>query len=92
MAVLLLMAMDLPKALPPTVIPATRADIKSCTARDKTVGMPMTAWVAMTAEAEPEMTPQISPTTSLQKEETRYAFRSSRMASVASGIFFAAME
>ena len=46
--------------------------------------MPSTARAAMTAEAEPEMTPQISPMTSLQNELTRFAFRSSRNASGAS--------
>ena len=46
----------------------------------------------MVAEAEPETTPQISPTTSLQMELTRSAFRSRRMDSWAPGTFRAAME
>ena len=46
----------------------------------------------MTAEAEPETTPQMSPTTSLQKEDTLGALRMRRMASLASGRLRAAIE
>ena len=73
--------MVLPMALPPTVSPATNADIS----RPTPLGHPTSTWFstsnAMVAEAEPDTTPQISPTTSLQMELTRSALRSRRMAS-----------
>ena len=86
------MANVLPTAFPPTVKPATSADI----IRDIILGHEKSKLykicAAIVAEAEPETTPQISPTTSLQMELTRSAFRSSRMASCAPGIFRAAIE
>ena len=79
-------------ALPPTVSPATSADMTRETPR----GQPTSTWVrisaAMVADALPETTPQISPTTSLQMELTRSALRRSRMASWEPGTFRAAME
>ena len=45
----------------------------------------------MVAEAEPDTTPQMSPTTSLQMELTRSAFRRRLMAALAPGTFRAAM-
>ena len=50
-----------------------------------------TTFAAINADAEPDTTPQISPTTSLQKEETRSACRSMRIAVAASGFFFEAI-
>ena len=46
----------------------------------------------MVAAAEPEMTPQISPMTSLQNDDTRPAFRISFSACVASGTLRDAIE
>ena len=73
-----------PTAFPPTVTAATSALIPSVTIVAFVLSMPSTARAAMTAAAEPEMTPQISPMTSLQNELTRFAFRSSFSASGAS--------
>lgn len=70
-----------PTAFPPTVTAATSALIPSVTIVAFVLSMPSTARAAMTAAAEPEMTPQISPMTSLQNELTRFAFRSSFSAS-----------
>ena len=55
-----------PTAFPPTVTAATSALIPSVTIVAFVLSMPSTARAAMTAAAEPEMTPQISPMTSLQ--------------------------
>ena len=84
--------MVLPMALPPTVRPATRADIT----RETALGQPDSTLArisaAMVAEALPDTTPQISPTTSLQMELTRSALRRRRIASWAPGTFRDAME
>ena len=86
------MAKVLPMAFPPTVRAATSADMT----RDTTCGQEkvkcVRIWDAMVAEAEPETTPQISPTTSLQMELTRSALRSKEIAYLAPGTFRAAME
>lgn len=87
-----LMANVLPMALPPTVKPATNADIKSVATWGNVNEKFCRICAAMVAEAEPETTPQISPITSLQMELTRSAFRKSRMACMLPGTFRAAME
>ena len=48
--------------------------------------------VTMMAAVEPEIMPQMSPTTSLQKLETLLAFRMRPRASRAPGVLWAAME
>ena len=77
MEVLEFTAKPLPMAFPPTVNAATKLDISS----DTISGQPNSKFAkicaAMVADAEPDTTPQISPTTSLQMELTRSAFRSS---------------
>ncbi len=90
--VLELTANTLPTALPPTVSPATRADMTRLTPLGQETSTLARISAAMVAEAEPEMTPQISPTTSLQMELTRSALRSRRMAAWAPGTFRAAIE
>ena len=75
-----LIANVLPIALPPTVNPATSADIKSVTSCGTEKAKFCSTCAAMVAEAEPETTPQISPTTSLQMELTRSALRRSWIA------------
>ena len=79
-------------AFPPTVRPATMADMtRGITCLAENVKCCMTC-TAMVAEAEPDTTPQMSPTTSLQMELTRSAFRSSLIDYLAPGTFRAAME
>lgn len=75
--------------LPAIVTPDTSADMISC-ATVSELSM-VRARTATTAEAEPDTTPQISPTTSLQKLETFSALRSRCRASAAPGTFLAAM-
>ena len=69
----------MPIALPPTVNPAANADI----IREIPLGHPTCALAkinaAIVADAEPDTTPQMSPTTSLQIELTRSALRRRRM-------------
>ena len=79
----------LAQALPAIVTPDTSADMISC-ATVSELSM-VRARTATTAEAEPDTTPQISPTTSLQKLETFSALRSRCRASAAPGTFLAAM-
>ncbi len=69
--VLELTAKPLPTALPPTVRPAAKADISSemICGQEQSKFARMEA--AMVADALPDTTPQISPTTSLQIELTR---------------------
>ena len=55
------------------------------------MGLAAITRAAITAEAEPEITPQISPMTSLQNDDTRFALRMSRSASRASGTLRDAM-
>ena len=92
MAVAEFMAKVLPMALPPTVRPAASEDM----AREIPLGQ--SGWVfvkiraVMVADALPDTTPQISPTTSQQIELTRSALRSRRMACWAPITFRAAME
>ena len=87
-----LTAKVLPIALPPTVNPAANADI----IREIPLGHPTCALAkinaAIVADAEPDTTPQMSPTTSLQIELTRSALRKRRIASWAPGTFREAME
>ena len=84
-AVLEFMARDFPQAFPPTVIPETTADSSSVMKISEPLLLSNSTRAEMTAAAEPEMTPQMSPITSLQNDETRPALRMSRSASYASG-------
>ena len=86
------MAKDFPSALPPTVKPATKADIPKLTKFPLVRSKLVIICAAMVAAAAPETTPQMSPMTSLQIEATRSACRSSIIHSLAPGTFFAAME
>ena len=86
------MAKDLPQAFPPTVSPAASADIESVIASSCMLGCIDHTRTAIVADAEPEITPQISPITSLQKDDTRPAFRMSFRASPASGTLREAIE
>ena len=86
------MAKDLPQAFPPTVSPAASADMESVMKSSFAPGRIAQSRAAIVAAAEPEMTPQISPITSLQNEDTRPAFRMSFKASPASGTFREAIE
>ena len=67
------------------VSPAASADIESVTASSCMPGCIDHTRTAIVADAEPEITPQISPITSLQNDDTRPAFRMSFKASPASG-------
>ena len=84
-AVLEFMARDFPQAFPPTVTPETTADSSSVMKISEPLLLSSSTRAEMTAAAEPEMTPQMSPITSLQNDETRPALRMSRSASSASG-------
>lgn len=84
-AVLLFMASDLPQALPPTVTPETTADSSNVIKISDLLLLRISTRAAMTAAAEPEITPQISPMTSLQNDDTFPALRIRRSASSASG-------
>ena len=86
------MAKDLPHAFPPTVSPAASADMASVRTISRMPGCIASTRAAMVAAAEPEMTPQISPMTSLQNDDTRPAFRISFSACVASGTLRDAIE
>lgn len=79
------MASDLPQALPPTVTPETTADSSSVIKISDLLLLRISTRAAMTAAAEPEITPQISPMTSLQNDDTFPALRIRRSASSASG-------
>ena len=71
-------------------------EVSAVTARDvTTIGRKLNAaciCTTITAPVEPEMMPQMSPTTSLQKLDTLSAFRIRFRASLAPGVFLAAME
>ena len=73
------MAMLLPMALPPTVKPATKADIP----KEISWGMEKSKFericATMAADALPDITPQMSPITSQQTLLTLSAFRKSRI-------------
>ena len=88
---LLLMANILPRAFPPMVSPETRAVTARETATDR-MDRACCKRVTMMAAVEPEIMPQMSPTTSLQKLETLLAFRMRPRASRAPGVRWAAME
>ena len=87
-----LIANVLPIAFPPTVTPATSADIISETILGHVKSKLCSTCAAMVADAEPDTTPQISPTTSLQMELTRSALRKRRIASMLPGTFLEAIE
>ena len=91
-AVLESMAKPLPMALPPTVRPATKADIP----KEMIWGMEKSKFaricVTMAAEALPDTTPQISPITSQQMLLTLSALRKRLIASWAPITFRAAIE
>ena len=91
MSVLFPMAMLLPRAFPPMVSPITIPEMAKLTKMAGREKSP-TSRTATTAMVVPEMIPAMSPTTSLQRLETRLAFFTSRTASFPPGPLRAAME
>ena len=91
MELLLFIAILLPTALPPIVIDATNAVIINDTIKRLKLNL-FDIIIAIDTAVDPEIIPQISPITSLQKLDTFSAFLINFTASFAPLTFFEAIE